>query len=347
MEITKAIAQEIELQRKYLTGEEIETIYFGGGTPSLLAEQELQLIFNAINSNFSLTKTPEITLEANPEDLSTKNLLFLKSLGVNRLSIGIQSFDDSVLKFINRSHNSATAKEAVFLARKIGFDNISIDLIYAIPGRETGLLATDLDQLLQLKPEHISAYSLTIEDNTAFGKRRASKKFIDMSDEGNAQQFEMVMDSLTSSGYDHYEISNYSKPGFISNHNSHYWKGKKYLGIGPSAHSFDGTSRQSNIANNYSYLRSIQSKVVPSTKEILSRENQINEFIMTSLRTSWGCDLQHLKALHQFDLLVQQEGYIGQLADCGLIRIEKDILYLTREGKMVADKISSDLFLDA
>lgn len=342
----EAIAQEIELQSNYLAGEVIETIYFGGGTPSLLAEQELQLIFNAINSNFSLAKTPEITLEANPEDLSSENLLFLKSGGVNRLSIGIQSFDDTVLKFINRSHNSATAKEAVLQARKFGFDNISIDLIYAIPGREADLLAKDLDQLLQLKPEHISAYSLTIEDNTAFGKRKASKKFIDMTDEGNAQQFEMVMDSLTSSGYDHYEISNYSKPGFISNHNSHYWMGKKYLGVGPSAHSFDGISRQSNIANNYPYLRSIQSKIIPSTKEILSTENQINEYIMTSLRTSWGCNLEHLKTFYHFDLMVRHVNYIGQLIAYGLMRIEKDTLYLTRKGKMVADKISSDLFLD-
>jgi oxygen-independent coproporphyrinogen-3 oxidase len=345
LDICNAISQELEIQKDYLNSESVETIYLGGGTPSILQEQELALIFESIQKKYSVINTAEITLEANPDDLTIVKLRALKKMGINRLSIGVQSFDDVVLKFLNRSHTSGQARKCIESARDAGFSNISVDLIYAIPDHDADSLKKDLDCLLKLSPEHISAYSLTIEEKTVFGKWHQTKKLTPTSEDENANQFELVLNTLTSAGYDHYEISNYSRPGFISNHNSNYWRQKKYLGIGPSAHSFDGTTRQVNVSNNHTYLKSIRQNRIPATQEILTREEHINEYIMTSLRTSWGCDLNYLKSTHQYDLLTNQMAYINTAIEQGWITMNQNILRLTRAGKMHADKIASDLFL--
>jgi oxygen-independent coproporphyrinogen-3 oxidase len=344
-EISQAISWELEYQKEYLQNEEINTIYFGGGTPSVLPPEQIFNILQTIKKNFSVAMLAEITMEANPEDLSLPKLQTLKSNGINRLSIGVQSFDDGILKFLNRSHDKKQITDSIQNARQVGFSNINVDLIYAIPGRNNTGLRADLDSLIQLNPEHISAYSLTIEEKTVFGNWARKAKFIPVSEEENASQFEMVLDRLMMAGYDHYEISNYSKPGFESRHNSSYWKQQKYLGVGPSAHSFNGVSRQFNVSSNYGYLKSIQEGKIPAQQEILSRENQINEYLMISLRTKWGCDLNYMKEKLDYNLLETQGEPITQSIKNGLMLLENGKLTLTRKGKLLADKLSSDLFL--
>ncbi len=344
-EVSKAIAHEIDLQKEYLHNEGLDTIYFGGGTPSLLHAQELKLIFSSIRKNFHVSPEAEITVEANPDDITPEKIKILKTLGANRLSIGIQSFDDRTLKFINRSHNGYQAERAITVAKEGGFDNISLDLIYAIPGRNHLSLQLDLKKMLNYLPVHISAYSLTVEEKTVFGSRLSSQRFTPTDDEENAHQFELISNTLSNTGYEHYEISNYARPGFISQHNSNYWKKKKYLGVGPSAHSFDGNCRQANVSNNHTYVNSIRNQIVPATKERLSRENHINEYLMTSLRTIWGCDLMYLMDNFQFDLLKRHFTHINSCIDNGLMILTDRTLLLTRTGKLHADKITSDLFL--
>ena len=339
-----AISKEIVLQKDYLSGELIETVYFGGGTPSVLTQAELSLILDTIHSTHRLAGYTEITLEANPDDLTPLRLKDLRAAGVNRLSIGIQTFDTGRLKFLNRVHDGAAAIKSFADAREAGFDNISIDLIYAIPGETTEQWLNDIREAIALNPEHISCYSLTIEDKTAFGKWAATGKLKPESDEVSANHLELLMRKLAAAGYEHYEISNFSKPGFHSRHNSSYWKDKKYLGVGPSAHSYNGESRQYTVSNNHSYLKAIAAEHIPFEKEILSRENKINEYILTSLRTSWGADLEFLRRTYLYDLIEQCQPYINQLLDKKLITLENAVLKLTQTGKLLADKISSDLF---
>jgi oxygen-independent coproporphyrinogen-3 oxidase len=344
-QLSSALAKELSLQSGYLGGETLETIYFGGGTPSLLSEAELNLIFNSIHKHAKVQTSAEVTLEANPDDLTQEKLRELKSAGINRLSIGIQSLDNQVLSFLNRSHDSQQALKSIDAARGAGFPNINVDLIYAIPGRNISLLKKDIDQLLALQPEHISAYSLTIEEKTVFGNWASRGKLSPETEEENASQFDLVMDKLAEAGFEQYEISNYARPGFQSQHNSSYWKQKKYLGIGPSAHSFNGSDRQVNVSNNHAYLKAIEAGEIPTTIETLSRENRINEYIMTSLRTLWGCNTDYLQHNFQFDLLKHQSRYLDRAMKNGLIRLQEKTLVLTRSGKMLADKISSDLFV--
>jgi oxygen-independent coproporphyrinogen-3 oxidase len=336
---------ELALQRDYLKGEPIETVYLGGGTPSVLSDHEFELIFHAIHTNFSVQPGAEITLEANPDDLTEEKLKSLRIFGVNRLSIGVQSLDDGVLKFMNRSHDSIQAKKSIQTARKTGFSNINVDLIYAIPGRQIDQLQRDINELVSLEPEHISAYSLTIEEKTVFGNWAARGRFIPETEGENARQFEWVMDTLGQAGFEQYEISNYARPGFQSQHNSSYWKQKKYLGVGPSAHSFNGQQRQANVSNNATYVKALLSGKLSATVESLSREDHINEYIMTALRTVWGCDVAYLQTTFDYDLLKNQEAYIHRAADQGLLVQSGTILRLTRAGKLLADKIASDLFV--
>lgn len=337
--MTEAIVKELGMQKDYLGGEEIRTVYFGGGTPSLLDKSELTKILHTIKHNADA----EITLEANPDDLTKQKLDELRSIGINRLSIGIQSFQNDILSFFNRAHNAGDAVRSINDARSAGFDNISIDLIYGVPGQPTDVWRSGIEEALTFKPEHISAYSLTIEERTVFGKWKASNKLTPMNEETVAEQFEVLMDVLTKKGYDHYEISNFSLPGFHSRHNSSYWSGAKYLGVGPSAHSYDGISRQSNIANNAQYVRSIGAGKIPYEREVLSREDKINEFFMVGLRTSAGCDVG-ASGLH---LSPQQLGYIEQLVTLGKASFDDGILKLTNRGKLLADKIASDLFVSS
>jgi oxygen-independent coproporphyrinogen-3 oxidase len=346
-ELVDQLAAELILQKDYLQGERIETIYLGGGTPSLLSARELEILFTAIQKNYKVANSIEVTLEANPDDLSVEKLNDLKQAGINRLSIGIQSFDETVLKFLNRAHTAAEALDCIEAARKAGIQNISIDLIYSIPGQDDKTLKRNLTTALELQPNHISAYSLTIEEKTVFGRWANKGKLQAMDDGQSAQQFEFVMDLLIHYGYQHYEISNYCLPGFQSNHNTSYWQGKNYLGIGPSAHSYNGVSRQFNVSNNHLYIKSIQKGTVPFEREILTRENKINEYIFTTLRTEWGCNLNFLKERFGHDLAIQNKTYLHQLLSGSFITLKNDTLCLTRAGKLLADRIASDLFVSA
>lgn len=344
-ELIELIAREIVLQRQYLNTDSLETIYWGGGTPSMLTAYELDILFTAIHKNFSIATHPEVTLEANPDDLTPEKLSLLKAVGINRLSIGIQSFDDDILKFLNRAHRASEAVQCVHLARQAGFSNISLDLIYSIPGQDEALLNKNLATALALNPEHISAYSLTVEEKTVFGRWASHGKLTAMTEDRSAQQFLLVMDTLAMHGYDHYEISNYCRPGFESKHNTSYWQQKPYLGVGPSAHSFNSVSRQFNVSNNYHYANALRENRIPFEREVLTPANKINEYIFTSLRTRPGCNLHYLKTTLKFDLLEQNRAYIEKLIDSKHMELKDNAIVLTRSGKLLADQISSDLFV--
>ena len=344
-ELVKAISRELILQKDYVKGEAINTIYFGGGTPSLLSEEELKMLFDTIYKNYIVNPAAEITLEANPDDLDVSNLKQFYSAGVNRLSIGIQSFDDNVLRFLNRAHDSIAAKSCVNEARSIGFKNISIDLIYAIPGQGDIAWKNNIKQALDLSPEHISSYSLTIEDKTVFGRWAATGKLKITEDEIAATQLEILTEQLEAAGFEQYEISNFSRQGFESKHNSSYWKQEKYLGVGPSAHSYNERSRQYNINNNAAYTRSLKQNIIPFTLETLAVEDKINDYLLTTLRTHWGTDLKKMQALYGYDLLADHQQYIESLCSQKLATLENDTLLLTKRGKLLADKIASDLFV--
>ncbi len=340
-----AISKEIEIQKNYLEGEIIQTIYFGGGTPSLLHADELSVILDSIRSTKQIIDHPEITLEANPDDLSVARLKEFSDVGINRLSIGIQSFHSDLLTFLNRVHDGAAAIASFKNARDAGFKNISIDLIYAIPGENESQWMDDIRNAIALQPDHLSCYSLTIEEKTVFGKWVATGKLKVTEDDVAARHLETLMGELENAGYEHYEISNFAKPGFQSKHNSNYWKQEKYLGVGPSAHSYDGNSRQFNISNNTRYTKFIQQGTVPFEKETLSPSDKINEYILTTLRTQWGTDLQKLQNDYGYDLKKENYDYLSDLFKNGLAALNADVLQLTRKGKLFADKISSDLFV--
>ena len=344
-DLTRCMAEEIALQQNYLAGETIQTVYFGGGTPSLLSKDELHLLLSTIQKYFRVEENSEVTLEANPDDLSLEKLTELKGLGVNRLSIGIQSFQNNVLTFLNRAHNSKLAEESVRLARQAGFNNISIDLIYAIPGQTDEEWRENIRKAIELQPEHISSYSLTIEDKTVFGKWAAAGKFRPPEDDIAATQLEILVEELEDAGYHQYEVSNFSKLDLESRHNSSYWKQQKYLGIGPSAHSYNSETRQYNISNNHLYIKSIREGKIPFEKEVLTREDHVNEYLLTTLRTSWGADIEQIKKRFDYDILKSNREFIDTLTEQNLVVIEKGFLRLTKAGKLLADKISSELFL--
>ncbi len=345
-ELVQAMVRELHLQKDFLQNEPINTIYFGGGTPSLLQGSQLQSVLRTVQEFYTVTSQAEVTLEANPDDLTAEALRAFSLAGINRLSIGIQTFHDDLLKFMNRAHDSVTAVNAVHLARKAGFENISIDLIYAIPGQDNSRWTEDIERALLLKPEHLSCYSLTIEEKTVFGKWSAAGKLKTVEDDAAAHQLEMLMDRLQVSGYEHYEISNFAQPGFHSRHNSSYWKQEKYLGIGPSAHSYNGMVRQFNIPNNHLYLKSIQQNRIPAERELLATEDKINEYILTTLRTQWGTNLTKLLHDYGVNLLQKNSVYIQELVERGLASLTNNVLTLTRKGKLLADKIASDLFVE-
>lgn len=344
-EMVDALAQELALQRGYLENKKLDSIYFGGGTPSLLKARHFEKIFNAIGGLFQTGTGCEVTLEANPDDLSAARCNMLRKIGFNRLSMGVQSFDDSILKFLNRAHDGNMAVAALENARQAGFENLNIDLIYAIPGQGNGQLAHNIKTALQYSPEHISAYALTIEPKTVFGNWAAKKKLVPMGEAVHAEQFGIMADVLEGHGYEHYEISNYCKPGRYSRHNSSYWKQEAYLGIGPGAHSYDQASRQFNVANNAAYLKAIRKGTVPFEREMLTRENKINEYVFTTLRTMWGCNLELLAHTFQFDLLSQNKAYVDRLLEKNLATVEGNLLRLTKKGKLLADQISLDLMV--
>ncbi len=344
-EMVGAICQEIRLQKNYLSESNLDSIYFGGGTPSLLTPRQMDAILNCISENFTPKPDCEITLEANPDDLTPTKTKHLMQAGINRLSIGIQSFDDSILKFLNRAHDGQMAHKALENCRVAGFENISVDLIYAIPGQDDALLGSNIDKALSFDPEHFSAYSLTIEPKTVFGNWVAKEKLAPATDDFNATQFEILSTRLVDAGYEHYEISNFGQPGFFSRHNSSYWKQDEYLGIGPGAHSYNRQSRQFNIKNNAQYLSAIKSDEVPFELEMLTRENRINEYVFTTLRTSFGCNMDKLRKDFDFDLLDVHCQYIEKLTKNHLAQINNNVITLTFKGKLLADQIAMDLMV--
>lgn len=339
-----ALAEELTLRKSCLHDEPFNTIYFGGGTPSLLDAEDLELLFHSIYENYPVNPNPEITLEANPDDLKPAKLLELRHLGINRLSIGIQSFNDQTLKFLNRAHNANEAVDCVTNARIAGFDNLSIDMIFAIPGVSLEMLANDIDIAMNLLPEHLSAYSLTIEEKTVFGNWRRKGKLSPVSDDESAEQFDLLISTLERNGYEQYEISNFCRNRNYAKHNTSYWRNIKYLGIGPGAHSYNGNSRQFNLSNNPNYMKSIANSVVPFELEILDAKAKANEFLLTSLRTIWGCDLKKLLEFYGYDLKCDREVEIEKYATNKLLTIHDEIMFLTRQGRFVADEIISDLF---
>ncbi|WKN46198.1 radical SAM family heme chaperone HemW [Tunicatimonas pelagia] len=344
-DMVRAIARELELQQPYLTEQIITSIYFGGGTPSLLDEAELQMLLNTVYKLYPISSDPEITLEANPDDLSPEKLKILKQLGFNRLSIGIQSFHEPHLRYLNRVHSAKEAEQCVQQAQEAGFNNLSIDLIYAVPHPDHSVWQADLANVVALNPEHISAYCLTIEEKTVFGQWLRHQKIPPIDETFAAEQFGQLVDTLTANGYEQYEVSSFCQPSWESKHNSNYWKDVRYLGVGPGAHSFNGNSRQYNVANNGKYLRALAKDQVPYEQEELNKADRINEYLMTGLRTKWGCDLAWLKQKLDYDLLATQGSYIEHLIHEKKATLENQQLVLTRAGKLLADGITAALFV--
>lgn len=330
-----ALLKEITLQEKYLENENIETIYFGGGTPSLLNIEELVPVIEKIKSVFNVSPDVEITLETNPDDITDTKLKGWEKAGINRLSIGVQSFFEEDLKWMNRAHNASQAIESLKSAKNY-FDNITIDLIYGTPRLTNEKWKQNVDTALSLNIPHLSCYALTVEPKTPLDKMIKQNKSDDINPDKQSEQFLLLMKWSGEAGYEHYEISNFAKQGWRSRHNSSYWQGKKYLGLGPSAHSFDGTSRQWNVANNNQYIDSINKGIVLFEKEVLTGTQKINEYIMTSLRTMEGINLD----ITGEELIVKSKKFI----ESGLLKEENNFLILTNEGKFLADGIASALF---
>ena len=343
--VLNAICREMQLRTDYLQGASVETVYFGGGTPSLLKTKEIHRLLDQIYKIFPVESRVEITLEANPDDLNKNKLADLKSMGINRLSIGAQTFDNPSLIYLNRAHSAEDTCLAFFNARETGFDNINLDLIYAIRKDHLDILKKDLEEINRLRPEHISAYSLTIEPRTVFGRWSDRNKITAVPDNEAADQFLYLAEILSQLGYDHYEISNYALQGFISLHNTHYWQGIPYLGLGPSAHSFDLNQRVYNLSNNALYVKYLNMGELPANIDYLSKANRINERILTGLRTKWGCDLAIIKKEFGVDLMAGNRDYIQNLIDEQMLTLRNGILTLNHKGKLFADKIASDLFV--
>ena len=343
-EIVLALIREIQLRKNEFHGEIIETIYFGGGTPSVLTNAEILSLIEAVYENFEVIENPEITLEANPDDLSEERIIALSETPINRLSIGIQSFFEDDLKLMNRAHNSDEAQKSLAIATKY-FDNISVDLIYGIPGLTNEMWLENIETALSFGIPHISSYALTVEPKTALHKLIQTGKIAEPKDDVAQDHFEVLVKTLTEKGFIHYELSNFGKPDYFSQNNSSYWLGKKYLGIGPSAHSFDGKSRSWNIANNMLYLKSISEDKLPHEIEILTQQDRYNEYVMTGLRTIWGVSLERIEKEFGKDYLNYLLNQADKFLIDGLLSIAENVMTTTAKGKFLADGIASDLFL--
>lgn len=345
IEMLKSIKKEIELRKFYLNGATISSIYFGGGTPSILNKEEIESIIQTIYHHFTIDINAEITLECNPDDLDKKMLTDLKEIGINRLSIGIQSFDDDDLKFMNRSHNAKEALECIHLAKEAEFNNITIDLIYGLPNQSNEKWKQNLKQMLDLNIQHFSAYALTVEPKTVLKHLIDKQKVIPLDNKITVEHFNTLAQIATENDFIHYEISNFGKQGFFSNHNTAYWKNQHYLGVGPSAHSFNGTSRQWNLASNKQYIEMVNANNAYFEIEQLSNTQQYNEYIFTALRTMWGVELDYIKT--QFGATAHQyfEKQVSNWVNQGKIKQLENNYTLTSRGKLYADAISSDLFI--
>jgi oxygen-independent coproporphyrinogen-3 oxidase len=343
--LVKSILLEIDTRINYLPNKTIETIYFGGGTPSLLSEKETFQILEKIYKLYKVSNNAEITLECNPDDLSDEKLKELKRLEINRLSIGLQSFNEEELIWMHRAHTAKESESSVKRAQDRGFENITIDLIYGSKFSNLTNWKKTLDKAIALQVPHISSYNLTIEEKTKLGHDFKVKKEVAIDDEKSSEMFLEMIDRLEKNNFIHYEISNFAKEGFFSKHNSNYWKGEHYIGLGPSAHSFDGTSRQWNVSNNNLYIKHLEEKSEAYfEKEVLTETERFNEYILTSLRTIWGIDLIYLKTNFNSDFVKKFSMQIQEYIKQGTVIVKDSTYTLTEKGKLLADKIASDLF---
>ena len=338
-----ALVKELELRKDEFEDQTVETIYFGGGTPSILTANQLELLINTVYKNYNVSIEPEITLEANPDDLVSEKIIALSHSPVNRLSIGIQSFFEKDLKLMNRAHNAYEAKKCLEEASK-HFENISIDLIYGIPGLSNERWIQNIETVLAFNIPHISSYALTVEPKTALDSFIKKGIIEPINDDLAQEQFNLLIEKLDSKGFVHYELSNFGKPDYFSKNNSAYWQGKPYLGIGPSSHSFNGNERSWNIRNNSKYIKAIDENILPIEVETLSKTDKYNEYVMTGLRTIWGVSIK--KVENDFGVLFKK--YLLQQAQkhimMDLLYLENDILLITKKGKFLSDGIASDLF---
>ena len=341
--MVNAIADELILRKNELT-ETIETIYFGGGTPSLLTIDEIQFLIDTIQQSFEVIDTPEITLEANPDDLTEEKILELADSPINRLSIGIQSFFEEDLKSMNRAHTASESSSCLSMATR-HFDNITVDLIYGIPNMTADKWRENLNKVFDFGINHISSYALTVEPKTALESFIKNGKYPPLNEQLAAEHFDILVEETEKREFVHYEISNFGKQNYFSKHNTSYWQGKSYLGVGPSAHSFKGNERSWNVSNNVKYVKSIQDKILPSEVEELSLNDQFNEYVMTGLRTIWGVSLdivdQKYGEAYKIHLLNEVEGYLN----IRLLKIQKNIILTTKKGKFLVDGIASELFM--
>lgn len=346
-EMVLALAKELQLRKNELQQETeldvIDTIYFGGGTPSVLRVDEIRFLIDTVRQYYSVATDPEITLEANPDDLSEENLKAFAEIGINRLSIGIQSFFEDDLQLMNRAHNSVEAEKCLELATRY-FENISLDLIYGIPGMTNEKWLQNIETALSFGIPHISSYALTVEPKTALHKLIQTGKVASPNDEVAHAHFLILVETLEANGFVHYELSNFGKENYFSRNNSAYWLGKKYLGIGPSAHSYDGDSRSWNIANNALYLKALQNGELPKEVEKLTTKDRYNEYVMTGLRTIWGVSLVRIEQEFGLEYLNYLKQQSHKFVVDGLLSITDDIIKPTLKGKFLTDGIASDLF---
>lgn len=347
--LVASICKEIAIQKDYLKNKKIETIYFGGGTPSLLTQIELNSIFEALTIYYDLSNLKEITFEANPDDVSKENIKIWREFGINRISLGVQTFSDTILKYMNRSHNGLEAKNAILTLQSEGIQNISIDLIYSIFDIEgivsEHILRSDLSNALSYNLPHISAYSLTIEENTVFGKWAKKDKIIPLDDDSSAIHYEILVSSLSNHGYEQYEVSNFAKNNQYAIHNSSYWQNHEYLGFGPSAHSYNLLSRQANIANNNKYIKCIENDSQFFEIENLSDIDRANDLILCGLRTKWGVDIKNISQIVG-DFNPSTWDKINNYRKNGQILLKDDIITISDSGRIFSDKIASDLFFE-
>ena len=344
-----ALKLELELRKKAFSFEKIETIYFGGGTPSLLTVDELQQLLNIIYDNYKVVETPEITLEANPDDLSSEKIIALSKSPINRLSIGIQSFFEDDLKFMNRAHSAEESKKCLNLAVKY-FDNITIDLIYGVPNMSNKKWMANLEMAFEFGVPHISSYALTVEEKTALASFIKKGKVAPIDENLALGHFNILVEETEKRGFIQYEISNFGKSDYFSKHNMSYWIGEKYIGIGPSAHSFNGLERSWNVSNNAKYIKDLSQHKLPSESETLTVNNRFNEYIMTGLRTIWGISFQRIEKEFGIEILKTLVFNATPFIEKGLLEIQTDLdsnekLITTKKGKFLADGIASDLFI--
>ena len=344
--IITAICQELTTRKDFFDPKEtINSIYFGGGTPSVLSIKEIDEILGAVYSHYNVEKNAEITFECNPDDLTQDYLRELKFVGINRLSIGVQSFNDEHLKWMNRSHDASQSKKSIEYAAEAGFNNITLDLIYGLPQLSNKEWSANLNEALSLPINHLSAYSLTMEENTPYIKLVNQGKYKKPSDGISSNHYQILVQQTTDLGWEHYEVSSFCKPGNYSKHNSSYWSGDKYIGVGPSAHSYDGNSRHWNVSNNKSYLECISTKKRYFESEELTVSNQVNEYLLTGLRTKWGVDVELLSNKYDYNIMSLFEKEIKYWILLNWMEMKDSNMKLTNKGMLFADHISSILFL--